>query len=70
MAGEPEAFRALASFVAVAEQTMNGLDALAPPCNDGTREAVEHARDAAYELIRLDPRFARDKLPLVEAARP
>jgi len=57
VAGEPDAFRALALFVAVAEQTMSGLDALVPPCEDGTREAVEHARDAAHQLISFDPRF-------------
>jgi hypothetical protein len=43
---------------------MNELDALLPPCNDGTREAVEHARDAAYDLIRLDPRFGARPGPL------
>ena len=63
MTGEPEAFRALALFIAVAEQTMSGLDALVPPCNDGTREAVQHARDAAYELIRHDPRFVGRHTP-------
>lgn len=58
---EAEAFRVLALLVAVSESAMAKLDALEPPGDAETRDAVERSRDLVYAFMTYDGRFAKDR---------
>ena len=48
----------LALLVAVSESAMAKLDALEPPADGETREAVERSRDLVYAFMKYDVRFS------------
>jgi hypothetical protein len=58
IAGEEQIFRALTLLLAVCEQALAELEALAAPDHE-TRACIERLRNRLYAVLDYDPRHAK-----------